>query len=365
MTKYTIISTYPEAGSQNIGDQLITSSLIEAIKNVKGQTVTVDTVWREDSWDKVKTVLNGSEAIIFACLAIRPNFTIKQYPYIMNLLDCGLPLFVVSAGTALPVDTSGHTVFKYVSKEAEKALLKLDKQAISFTTRGYLTQAFCENIGLENAKFAGDIAFVSSDKDKLKFISGRKVQNIVVSDPHYAKDYLAAFDKLIKELKKEFKDAKITIALHGNDQTIVNYAQNENLPYLKIYDDRYSGLKLYDDADLHVGFRVHAHVSALKRRKYSYLLEQDGRGCDYGLTLERKISIPNYRKHTNSIAKKALQKLMRFLNININNVSSLPAEQIVALIKQDSKQGFEKFIGLENQIEKFSEDLINELNKLP
>ncbi|MGF1704260.1 hypothetical protein L4D09_28810, partial [Photobacterium makurazakiensis] len=188
---------------------------------------------------------------------------------------------------------------------------------------------------------------------------------IVVSDPHYARDYLNSFDTLIKGLKLEFQDSNIRIAMHGNDQTIVKYAIENNIEYQNIYDDRHKGLEIYDNADLHVGYRVHAHVSTLKRRKYSYLLEQDGRGCDYGLTIERRISIPNFRKSASSFIVKVIFELMKRINFPITKVSSSPAEALIAMIKNDRKDGFSKFLNLELQIEKFSNDLVDELKKLP
>ena len=39
------------------------------------------------------------------------------------------------------------------------------------------------------------------------------------------------------------------------------------------------GFKVYDDCDLHIGFRVHAHIYNLSNRHLSILIEEDGRGA--------------------------------------------------------------------------------------
>jgi hypothetical protein len=44
-------------------------------------------------------------------------------------------------------------------------------------------------------------------------------------------------------------------------------------------------LNLYDQCDLHVGYRVHAHLDFLSRRKASLLLQEDARGVGQSLTL--------------------------------------------------------------------------------
>jgi hypothetical protein len=43
-------------------------------------------------------------------------------------------------------------------------------------------------------------------------------------------------------------------------------------------------LAAYDDADLHVGYRVHAHLDFLSRRRPSLLVSEDGRGRGQNLT---------------------------------------------------------------------------------
>ena len=39
------------------------------------------------------------------------------------------------------------------------------------------------------------------------------------------------------------------------------------------------GLGIYDRTDLHIGFRVHAHIYCLSHRGISILIEEDGRGA--------------------------------------------------------------------------------------
>jgi polysaccharide pyruvyl transferase WcaK-like protein len=44
-------------------------------------------------------------------------------------------------------------------------------------------------------------------------------------------------------------------------------------------------LELYGQVDLHVGYRVHAHLCALSRRRPSLLIAEDGRGRGQAVTL--------------------------------------------------------------------------------
>jgi hypothetical protein len=355
--KYVIISTYPQEGSKNIGDNLITTSLIEAIKKIKGNNVSFEVILRTDTKENFLKKSKDADAVIFACLGIRNNIY-ETYPYIESVLKSKLPFAVVSAGTALDIALENKNIFSSVSNETKSLLKKIDNRSVFFSTRGYLTQFFCENIGLRKSHFTGDIAFYDDRFSGEKFSSINKIKKIAISDPHRAILYLNSIKNLYDGLKSIFPNAKIEILLHGINPVIENFSKNENIKYIRIYENKNSGLNLYDKYDLHIGYRVHGHVSALVRRKPSYLLEQDGRGCDYGLSLNRKISVLHPIKREKNLTK-ILKKLYLFSSgINFlkteENVSISPVSQILSIVNEDRKNSFVKFKGLENQIIKIN-----------
>lgn len=350
--KIVIVSTYPKEGSKNIGDQLITNTLISAIRDINPNT-SFEVVFRADDWDKVKSTILEADHIFFACLAIR-NFMDKiEYPWLFKVVESEVPFSCIASGTDLPVNIN-KDIYSEISKSAYSLLAQINSKAVSFTTRGIASQFLCESLGMNRCEFNGDIAFYNTKYSKDKFTKNQDIKNIVVSDPHRPQAYLDSMKVLIKGLKNLFPNANIVLAQHGINPTLEEYCEADNIKTVRIYEKPNSGLDIYDNADLHVGYRVHAHVSALTRRKYSYLLEQDGRGCDYGLTLERKISIPNYiNLPAVSRPNKLLQKI--YLKASKSPVASVsPAYQMLALIKADKELGFNKFVGLENQIEGFN-----------
>ncbi|WP_111411714.1 polysaccharide pyruvyl transferase family protein [Billgrantia lactosivorans] len=349
--KVVIIGTYPEHGSRNIGDQLITTCLTEVIESLCDAKI--DVIWRADQWTNVREKILKADHVFFACLAIRHQMHNKEYPYLKQIIESGIPFSVIAAGTSLPVHERSH-LFSNISKDSLSLLLSINERAAVFTTRGVVTQEFCYHHGLKAAKLAGDVAFYSKQYAKRVFIEGKRINTIVISDPHHASAYLGAFRKLHANLSSMFPEARILVAQHGASDVVESFCREQNIECVKIYEHRYDGLGIYAEADLHVGFRVHGHVSALKRRVYSYLLEQDGRGCDYGLTLDKRISVPNYlmsNKITlNNIAKSLLKRSSGQGAI----ASTVPADILTSMIRQDQVNGFAKFTGLEDQIESFN-----------
>lgn len=359
--KIVIVSTYPKEGSQNIGDQLITNALIAAIQDVNPNT-SFEIVFRADDWREIKNKILNADHVFFACLAIRKRMDKIEYPWLSQVIDSEVPFSCIAAGTDLPVNMD-ENIYADITESTQSLLTQINNKAVSFTTRGVLSQFLCETLGLNQSKFNGDIAFYNTKYSKNKFVSDQDIKNIVISDPHRPKAYLNSIKVLVGGLKILFPNATIVLAQHGINPIVEEYCKAENIESIRIYEKPNSGLDIYDNADLHVGYRVHAHVSALTRRKYSYLLEQDGRGCDYGLTINKKISIPNYIDSPNiSIPNDFLQKV--YTRVRKSPVASIsPAYQILALIKADKSMGFNKFVGLEKQIESFNNASVLSIKK--
>ena len=362
---YVVVSTYPETGSKNVGDQLITDSLIGALRQEKGTDIEFSIVWREALWDDVSAAFEKADFVFFACLAIRPRMHEREYPYLEKVLDSGVPYAVVSAGTDLDVTGEAVDIFDGFSSESLLLLRRMDREAVFFTTRGYVTQSFCRRAGLENALFSGDIAFFNPPFYHHEFAALKDIRRILISDPHKPKLYMESLRSLLLEIRRVFPVAEIVLVQHGVSKAVEIFAQEYGVKLFKAYEDKHGGLNVYAGADMHVGFRVHAHVSALSRRVYSYLVEQDGRGCDYGLTIERKISVPGYSSVCYGVDFKvgALGKRYRFFKRKA--VSKLAPSLLVSMIENDRDHGFLKFAGLEVQLRGFVDSLMCFFKKVP
>jgi hypothetical protein len=339
--QYTVIATYPEQGSQNIGDQLITNSVVKVISEIQDNSK-ITTIFRADSWQKVKSVVESSDHIIFACLAIRPHMHEVEYPYLKQIVESGIPFSVIAAGTQIS-NAELNQNFKEFSQGTISLLKAIDKKATTFTTRGVLSQYFCEVIGLKSPQMAGDVAF--SMYNDPSFVSGKRIKRIAISDPHSPQLYLSSIIALYQGLRVTFPEASVEIFLHGINPFVKDFCEKNKIAYKEIYKDKDNGLDSYDGIDLHAGFRVHGHVTALSKGIYSYLLEQDGRGVEYGLTLNQRISVSDERE--------PMKISISGLDSNAYDSTGKSALKLVSMIRQDKKENFVKFTHLRDQIESF------------
>ena len=79
-------------------------------------------------------------------------------------------------------------------------------------------------------------------------------------------------------------------------QIVLKYLEDNQIAYFDIAND-WVGFKQYDDADLHIGFRVHAHLYNLSKRNISVLISEDGRG----LAVNETLGLPIIRPYNNLV----------------------------------------------------------------
>ncbi|MFW5982998.1 MAG: polysaccharide pyruvyl transferase family protein [bacterium] len=365
MKTISIISTYPQNGSQNIGDFLITQCTKDIIQDTyPNEEIKFHILWRASQWDEIKKRIEESDFIIFACLAIRPNMSIIEYPALKEILSSNIPYGILSAGTSINYNYANNIVDQF-SNEVIKILKKINDEAVFFNTRGVLSQYVCSKMELNNVTFAGDIAFYDKRFIKKSFKPVQQISKIAISDPHNSKLFLNPLKQLFSGLKGLFPRSEIHILLHGHNPKVEGFCLNNNITCKSLFKNPDESLDEYDNYDIHVGFRVHAHISMLKRKKPSYLLEQDGRGIDYGLTLDKKISVncsPYYSEIVglrNLIRRIFKRKYHKRPIISRSNIDFL-----LSIISHDLKNNFSKFISLENQMETFNKNILQDIKMI-
>lgn len=353
--KYIIISTYPENGSKNVGDKLITASLINLIKKINPYAE-CKVIWRALKWKNVENEIRNANAVITAGLAVCKDMNEVEYPYLRNILELNIPLVVISAGTSLPVD-KGDDLVDFISDKTLSLLKEINDKAVFCTSRGRLTQFLLKKYHLDNFIFSGDVAFFDERFQHRKFSRLKKVKKIGVSEPHGFNSYKDTLKYLVDSLNNLFSFPEILMIQHGirHKIEVEKFSQDNNLIYCPIYGKEVM-LDVYDGIDIHIGFRVHGHVSALSRRKVSYLFEQDGRGVDYGINFDQKVSVPCYLTKMN---EQTVDKKDNGLRYGKKSVDIM-----LALIERDREESFAKFIGMEKNIADTTVFLENELGKI-
>lgn len=214
MDKIGIISTFPAAGSKNIGDFLISRSTENAIKIIYPNCA-ITTYFRADKWEDIRASISEQDHLVFARFAIRKGtMSTRVYPYIHEILKSNIPFTILAAGTQLPFDRRNAKRPESWSAADRNLLNALGDKSCGFSTRGCITQNFCNALGIQSVN-NGDIAFYDERFMFRQFEPSQSIKRVAISDPHYWRHYIREFKELYYGLEERYPDAEIVVTLHG------------------------------------------------------------------------------------------------------------------------------------------------------
>ncbi len=270
----------------NAGDFLIverTKKILEhLIPNVK-----VEKLFRNVNLDDKLDLLNSADFIVYGG---GPVYTPNEYPegtpFVSNLSDVKTRCIILGGGI---MDSFRHKnrFFKsnYFTNETVDFLHKFNMDDIPLCTRGWYEYSLLKNNGFSNVLMTGcpawyDLNHINTTKLKKTSLSGEV--NICVSEPAFVENFVY-FTALLQFLRKQFPQAVIKVVNHReikNEMKIImenRFLENLGIEFVDI-SNSFEGLSVYDNCDLHIGFRVHAHIYNLSMRNISILLNEDLRG---------------------------------------------------------------------------------------
>lgn len=287
----------------NAGDFLIRYRGHNLLRKIRPDRELVDMNSWEPLTDEQIEVINQSEALILlGGPALRKDMYPVVYPLVDDLSRIKVPITIMGAGwKAMP----GYWVesHSYVFTPKTKLLLeRIAQQNIGISVRDYRSLNSLFVAGISNAVMTGCPALYDPEKLGTNFILTKKsdVKTIVYS---YGVNFVES--KSIKENQREvllaivnqFPEAKVVAAFHhsvNEDELTASYgkrpkfanAHREEIKWLHhegiAMQDISGGVEdlidLYTLADLHIGYRVHAHIFMSSIRKPSVLISEDGRG---------------------------------------------------------------------------------------
>ena len=127
---------------------------------------------------------------------------------------------------------------------------------------------------------------------------------------------------LVNSLQILFPRAELLFTFNGGIDTkysapcnraIADFLYEKNISYYDISGSA-TGFNLYDDADLHVGYRLHSHLYCLSKGIPSLLIEEDARGGGANVTLGTpRVTAYDSLKHTqpNPYFEKELETVLK------------------------------------------------------
>lgn len=323
MKKFSILS----GAYINAGDFLIVKRTEELIKYVY-PNCKIKKYERNKEISQFLDEINESDALI---IAGGPAYTPNMYPDVIKLVDdlSKITTKIIPIGVGwYGKKTDNDFLYSYKFNDKSKKLLnKIYNENNIFGCRDWYSANVLSLNGYSNCIMTGCPAWYNIEKVNLVDVNLKKeINKICISDPANKLNFYDAIS-LVDYLKNKFPKSEIDFVFHRIDSKnnkylpLIKYLEKNNIKIVDITGN-FEGFKIYDDCDLHIGFRVHAHIYNLSNRNLSILVEEDGRGSGVnealGLQGFKSIVFSSVTVSGSSIFKKGLRYISTKINYRKN-----------------------------------------------
>ena len=298
MKDYYVILT---GSKNNAGDFLIKHRAKKLFSALRGDREIVDL----NAWipfdDKSLAVVNSSKALILTGgPALQKNMYPRIYAMTPNLDAILAPITAMGIGWK---SSAGDWIDTYdypLSEQSTELIGRMGSSDIPISVRDYHTLNVMARKGVKNVRMTGCPAYydldsigvdvkVSQSPAKVAFSLGVSF----IDSPSMEQQ----MKMLALQLRDYFKDSEFEVAFHHSldaglfltthgaskvhvqrHNQFAQWLKEEGIAYRDISGSAESLIDYYDSVDLHVGYRVHAHIFMSSVSKPSVLIAEDGRG---------------------------------------------------------------------------------------
>lgn len=269
-----LLTTFPVHRSGNVGDHLITHSLVKLLRGRLSQ-YDPSVLFREESLD------GFSDSAVRSIIA--PGFSVvdETYPKLfglytdLNRLNNFFPIgcsfqHTLPALSAFDGHQYGDATLDFLKRIVEKSgpMMCRDQLIVEMLVRNGIDALYC-----------GDLAIYDEDRIGTRFTPPNRVESVVFTIQHHDRYDQQSFE-VLRLIKRRFDSARLFVAFHSKpnkrSQKVAAFAATLGFEPLALSGD-VANLDVYDGIDLHIGYRLHGHISFLRRRKPSVLLVEDAR----------------------------------------------------------------------------------------
>ncbi len=305
---YTLLTTCPPYGSQNVGDLLIEQRTRDLVEREKGPCE-FTVFFREESLDSHIDQINRSRAVLLPGFPVRDR---PMYPGVYRLVEelsrIRVPLIPIGANwNVYPGDTLSRSETCY-SPETVNFLRYIAGGVEHISCREYFTSDILRRHGIDNTLMTGDPAWFLIPSLGQPMRRPSCIERLVFSPPlscyyqgqagrimsmltrlfpraeRYCAFHLFDADTAPKDDSRRENSAAMTDLVTQKNRAIRKQAAAQGFRILEMAG-AVANLDFYEQCDLHVGYECHAHLNFFSRRIPSVLIAEDARGVGFNDTL--------------------------------------------------------------------------------
>lgn len=343
---YTLLTTWPESGSGNVGDKLITESAKEFVEYETNDGEFLE-IFRGESIDPKIEEINDSKAIFVPGFAIREPIYPETYRLTTELSKISVPIVPLGTGwKSYPGDFLDNTTKNYKSETVD-FIKEVASELTYFSTREYYTERILNRHGITNSLMTGDCAWYDVESFGEQMHRPDSIDKLVFTTPH-SEHYRGQAIRVVNMLAEEFGDAELYCSFHSeltpHEREIRSVAESRGFNIVHAANSM-DAIEFYEDCDLHIGYRVHGHIAFLRKRIPSVLINEDGRGVGFTETF----NLPRFDAFARRLseswigASRLRSKAGTAIDSKLPLANQNLVEQIRLFVQEELDSGFRRF----------------------
>lgn len=302
-----------------------------------------------DAWEKFDSqklnIVNNSKALV---LLGGPSLQNGMFPSIYRLVDdlaeITAPVTTMGVGWKSTRGNWSDTYNYPLSRQSIALLKKCSQSGLPLSVRDYQSQSVLQNKGFENVLMTGCPAYYELNEIDTLPKSVCELKNIAFSLGVSFIDS-PSMESLMKEqilcLQERYTDKSFKVVFHHSldlDKFMSNHGStrkhiSSHLRFKSWLDKNgvesvdISGsaenlINFYRDIDLHIGYRVHAHIFLNSIGKLSILISEDGRAKGSASAIGGLV-IDGYLDFKSNNLAKVLNKIFSSYDRYVSNFNSI------------------------------------------
>lgn len=347
MKDYYVILT---GSKNNAGDFLIKYRAKKLFAALRPDRDIVDLdAWKPFDAATLELVSNAKALILMGGPALQAHMYPGIYALTPDLADIKAPITTMGIGWK---SISGNWQDSYDYPLSASSLKLLEKAAASglpFSVRDFHTQNALAFKGFDNVLMTGCPAYYDLDTIGKGFQLPEKLRKVAFSlgvSFIESSSMERAMKSQILRLQDYFKDSEFEVVFHHglnpdiflqshgakkeHNQRHNQFARwlgEEGVAHIDISGSAENLIEYYSDVDLHIGYRVHAHIFMNSISKMSILIAEDGRGKATEKVIGGMV-LEGFQHYRTGLASKVLKKVLPSYDRYVAN--EFAAQDIIA-----------------------------------
>lgn len=354
-TSYVMLT----GSKNNAGDFLIKHRAKKLFSVLRPDRKIIDMdAWQPFSDEALETINSSAALILMGGPALQPHMYPGIYPLTPDLSDIKVPITTMGIGWK-SARGEWRDSFKYPLEAGTRNLLeKISASGIPCSVRDFHTLNVLNQNKLGNAMMTGCPAYYDLDLIGSEIAAPQNLKKVAFS---LGVSFIASASmeremrSQILTLKNQYSDSRFEVVFHHSlnpdiflkthgasrqhidrHQEFARWLSDQDIDYIDISGSAENLIDYYSTVDLHIGYRVHAHIFMNSIAKMSILIAEDGRGK----ALEKVIGglvLNGFDEFKSSLPSKVLNKFIKGYSRYIPNPNV--AKDVIMRVEYEQYSG--------------------------